>query len=98
VSNSQADAVHRHVTRQEPMSSGGRWWQRPVPMGSTMSLIAINVAVWVAINISGGRQSALVSRLALLPRSLCTVGAYYHPLIHDQVTCISYGLDLGPRH
>lgn len=41
----------------------------------TMALVALNVAVWVAVLVTGGDASPLVGRLALLPTSRCAVGA-----------------------
>lgn len=33
-----------------PNEASRRRWQRPAPIGTTMSLIAVNVAVWAAID------------------------------------------------
>lgn len=41
------------------------------PLLTSLVLIAINVAVWVLIMVTGGRASDWVDRLALLPRGRC---------------------------
>lgn len=48
---------------------------RPTDASRTsMVLIAINVAVWVAIMVTGGSGSRLVDQLALRPQGLCFAG------------------------
>ncbi len=51
------------------------------PALTSMVLIGINVALWLAVLATGGRDSRIVSRLALVPKGLCESislpGAYY---------------------
>ncbi|GGO73708.1 rhomboid family intramembrane serine protease [Nocardioides deserti] len=48
---------------------------RPTKIGSTsIGLIAVNVAVWVAVLVTGGAASRLVDLLALRPNGLCATG------------------------
>jgi len=50
-------------------------------MGTSIALIAINVAVWLAINATGGQSSRLLGWLALSPRGRCDAadGGGYFP-------------------
>ncbi|MDN4172240.1 rhomboid family intramembrane serine protease [Nocardioides sp. SOB77] len=60
------------TTRSGRTAYGGRL---PARVGSTsIALIAVNVAVWVAILATGGAASRLVDLLALRPRALCVLG------------------------
>lgn len=59
-------------TRQARTAYGGR---RPANAGATsIGLIAVNVAVWIAVMATGGSSSRLVDYLALRPRGLCLAG------------------------
>ncbi|MCR6032612.1 rhomboid family intramembrane serine protease [Nocardioides sp. zg-579] len=51
------------------------------PGSTSIALIAINVAVWVAVLVTGGAASRLVDLLALRPKGLCLVdgGGYDVP-------------------
>ncbi|MEQ6899918.1 rhomboid family intramembrane serine protease [Nocardioides sp. YIM 152588] len=64
------------------------------PGSTSIMLIAINVAVWVAVMVTGGARSRLVDLLALTPVGQCTSvanpGAYY-PGIGTQTVCDAIG-------
>jgi membrane associated rhomboid family serine protease len=49
------------------------------PALSSISLIALNIAVWLSISASGGGGSGLLDRLALLPKGRCAAGNGYFP-------------------
>lgn len=59
-------------TRQVEGPYGGR--RSANPAVTSIALIASNVAVWVAILLTGQGASGLISRLALTPASMCRVG------------------------
>lgn len=60
------------TTRSGRTAYGGL---RPTKVGSTsIGLIAVNVAVWVAVLVTGGGASRLVDLLALRPNGLCVTG------------------------
>ena len=56
-------------TRQGRTAYGGR--RSGNPATTSLVLIALNVAVWAAITLTGGRASPLVDQLALLVRGRC---------------------------
>ena len=59
---------------------------------TSMVLIGINVAVWLAVTVSGGDRSRLLPWLELLPQGRCTpsaeVGVFF-PRIHSEGLCTS---------
>ena len=73
-------------TRQARTAYGGL---RPTDASSTsIVLIALNVAVWIAIMVTGGRRSDLIDYLALWPNGLCTrggAGAEVSSSVCDQI-------------
>ncbi|WP_337191839.1 rhomboid family intramembrane serine protease [Nocardioides flavescens] len=61
-------------TRQARTAYGGL---RPTDASRTsIVLIALNVAVWIAVMVTGGSSSRLVDWLALRPNGLCISGRY----------------------
>lgn len=56
--------------RQNELPYGGARLSRP--HASTSTLIGINVAVWVAVLLTGGQTSRFGDALALMPTGLCT--------------------------
>jgi len=61
-------------TRQARTAYGGL---RPTDASKTsIVLIALNVAVWIAVVVTGGSSSRLVDWLALRPNGLCLSGRY----------------------
>jgi membrane associated rhomboid family serine protease len=61
-------------TRQARTAYGGL---RPTDASKTsIVLIALNVAVWIAVLVTGGSSSSLVDWLALRPNGLCLSGQY----------------------
>src|SRR4051794_11002807 len=59
---------------------------------TSMVIVAINAAVWLAITVTGGASSRLVDYLALRPRGLCTVpgsGGFYPGV--SEATCRGVG-------
>ncbi|WP_239456337.1 rhomboid family intramembrane serine protease [Nocardioides solisilvae] len=66
-------------TRTGLAAYGGR--RSADPRRTSLGLIALNVAVWLAVMGTGARDSGLLARLMLLPRGRCTVegdaGSYY---------------------
>jgi membrane associated rhomboid family serine protease len=62
-------------TRQGRTTYGGL---RPTDATATsIGLIVLNAAVWLAINLTGGSGSRLVDLLALRPDGLCAIGGFY---------------------
>ncbi|WP_370250250.1 rhomboid family intramembrane serine protease [Nocardioides sp.] len=65
--------------RQPTAAYGGR--RSANPMLTTLVLVGINVATWLAVVATGWRDSALIPRLALVRSGLCesigTPGAFY---------------------
>jgi membrane associated rhomboid family serine protease len=59
-------------TRAHRTAYGGQLSGNPAL--TSMALIGVNVAVWVAVLATGGRTSRLVDLLALRPKGLCVVG------------------------
>ncbi|MBF4768535.1 rhomboid family intramembrane serine protease [Nocardioides agariphilus] len=57
---------------------------------TSMVIIGLNAAVWLAIMATGGRGSSLVERLSLIPLGRCVSerasGAYY-PSVHTELVC-----------
>ncbi|MGZ4446830.1 MAG: rhomboid family intramembrane serine protease [Nocardioides sp.] len=58
---------------------------------TSMVLIGINVAVWLAILASGGSGSRLVDALSLRARGLCAVGTRGYAYTHDQCSTLGAG-------
>ena len=57
---------------------------------TSLVLIGINVAVWLAITASGGARSRLLDWLALLPQGRCTPGGQsgvFFPRVHSDAVC-----------
>jgi membrane associated rhomboid family serine protease len=57
---------------------------------TSLVLIGINVAVWLAITVTGGDRSRLVGWFELLPQGRCTPGdqsGVFFPGIHSQALC-----------
>jgi membrane associated rhomboid family serine protease len=57
---------------------------------TSLVLIGINVAVWLAITVTGGDRSRLVGWFELLPRGRCTPGGQsgmFFPRIHSEAVC-----------
>ena len=65
-----------HSTTRQPRSSFGGLLTRGNHASTSIVLIAINVVVWLAINLTGGNGSKLVEYLALRPLSLCAAGRF----------------------
>jgi membrane associated rhomboid family serine protease len=62
-------------SRQGRTTYGGL---RPTDATATsIGLIVLNAAVWLAINLTGGSGSRLVDLLALRPDGLCAIGGFY---------------------
>ncbi|MDN4161190.1 rhomboid family intramembrane serine protease [Nocardioides abyssi] len=74
------------TTRSARTAYGGL---RPTKAGSTsIAIIAVNVAVWVAVLVTGGAASRLADLLALRARGLCTTGdGFFYPQVPDSATC-----------
>lgn len=73
-------------TRQHQAAYGGR---RPTnPAITSISIIALNAAVWLAIIATGWQSSTLIRRLALVPVGTCeTTGGQYYPTVTDSDLC-----------
>jgi membrane associated rhomboid family serine protease len=57
---------------------------------TSLVLIGINVAVWLAITASGGDRSRLLGWLELLPQGRCTPGnqaGVFFPRVHSEAVC-----------
>jgi membrane associated rhomboid family serine protease len=57
---------------------------------TSLVLIGINVAVWLAITATGGGRSRLLPWLELLPRGRCAPGAQsgvFYPRVHSDAVC-----------
>ena len=76
-------------TRQFQLPYGGE--RSNDPKRTTFVLIAINVLVWLALLVTGGSASPLLSYLALIPEGYCVLpgGEYIHP---DPAYCASAGV------
>ena len=66
---------------------------RPTNASTTsIVLIALNLGVWLAIMLTGGRLSRLVDRLSLIPVGRCnsdvSKGAFY-PGVHSEAVCLT---------
>lgn len=75
-------------TRQGQGPYGGK--RSANPALTSMVLIGINVAVWVAIVATGAGNSRLVPRLALLPTGRCTLddgSGRYYPGLDSEAAC-----------
>jgi len=74
------------ATRSGRTAYGGL---RPTRAGSTsIAIIAVNLAVWVAVLATGGGTSRLADLLALRARGLCSTGdGFYYPRVPDSATC-----------
>ena len=70
---------------------------RPTPAITSIVLIGINVAVWVAIMATGGRASRLVDWLALRPNGLLRRPGQRRLRRHREAVCTASGGDLAPR-
>jgi len=73
--------------RQGRTPYGGR---RPAnPTATVTALIATNVAVWLLVLATGGRTSAWLDRLALLPRGVCRDDArgLFYPDLDSATAC-----------
>lgn len=81
-------AAGARQTRQNQGPFGGRISTNP--MLTSIVLIVMNAAVWVAITLTGGRSSQLAQLLAITPVGQCwslsEPGAYY-PAVNDAGTC-----------
>ncbi|UDY25426.1 rhomboid family intramembrane serine protease [Nocardioides sp. Kera G14] len=64
-----------------------------IPRGLSVSLVlvALNVAVWIAIQASGGDSSKIVDWFGLLPRGICTVPGGYYPGLSDNACDVTGG-------
>lgn len=82
-------------TRQGRTAYGGTVSANPA--ATSIALIAVNVAVWLAIVATGGRASRLVDALALTTRGRCEVagGQGYYPDAPEQA-CAAGGLTWVP--
>lgn len=58
------------------------------PALTSIGLITLNIAVWLSISAAGGSGSALLDRLALLPRGRCAAGNGFYPGA-TEATCSS---------
>ncbi|MGC3994923.1 MAG: rhomboid family intramembrane serine protease [Propionicimonas sp.] len=80
-------------TRQNEGSYGGL--RSTNPAATTITLIAINAAIWVAILLTGGSGSKLGDQLALLPSGRCNSlgqpGSYYPNATQSVCTMLSDG-------
>ncbi|WP_219923893.1 rhomboid family intramembrane serine protease [Nocardioides campestrisoli] len=72
------------TTRAGQATYGGR--RSHDPRQTTIALIAINLAVWVGVLLTGARSSWLADRLMLLPQGRCETGGGYYPGV-DQASC-----------
>ncbi len=63
------------------------------PALTTIALIGANVAVWVAIVVTGWHSSELIRRLALTPLGICSAGkeSYYPNLTSEQLCLANAG-------
>lgn len=59
-------------TRSGRTAYGGK--RSTNPQATTIGLIGLNVAVWIAILVTGGRGSRLVDLLAIRPHGFCQIG------------------------
>jgi membrane associated rhomboid family serine protease len=90
------DCVHQGAkeTRQDQGPYGGERSRNPAL--TTFVLIGINVAVWLAITLTGGSSSPLVDRLALTPGGYCAVigdATHYYPNVgHAACSGLAQGL------
>ncbi|WP_435769673.1 rhomboid family intramembrane serine protease [Nocardioides sp. SYSU DS0651] len=75
-------AEGRRTVRQAKGAYGGR--PSANPGATSLVLIVVNAAIWIAITIAGGSGSRLVELLALRARGLCRAGDGYY-LTSEQV-------------
>jgi len=78
-------AEGRRSTRSGRTAYGGQ--RSANPQATSVALIVTNAMVWLAVAATGGRQSWLVDRLALLPRGRCTEAAGYYPGVTSEGMC-----------
>ncbi|TYL54992.1 rhomboid family intramembrane serine protease [Nocardioides sp. BGMRC 2183] len=85
-------AEGRRTTRQARGAYGGA--RSSAPALTSMVLIGINVAVWVAVLVTGWTESKLINILALIPEGQCTSvsspGSYY-PGVGNEMLCSATG-------
>lgn len=84
-------AEARRTTRSARTAYGG---VRPTNPGlTTITLIGINVFVWVLILVTGWRSSPLIERLALTPEGLCWTADHsgYFPSATEQTCSVVNG-------
>ncbi len=84
------DCVHQGAveTRQNQLPFGGHLVRHA--SATTIALIGMNVAVWLAILATGGASSRLVSLLSLTRNGLCwssTESGSYYPDVHNAAVC-----------
>ncbi len=78
------------TTRQARTPYGGKRVEDP--RITSFVLIGLNVLVWLAIQATGGRRSALVDYLSLLPRGRCAApGGGYFPGVTSSAVCSGGG-------
>jgi membrane associated rhomboid family serine protease len=81
-------AEGRKQTRQARTAYGGLRASRQGVV--SLTLIGINVAVWLLILATGGQNSPWVFRLALIPRGLCVANDHagsYYPRVGSEQLC-----------
>lgn len=81
-------------SRQNAALYGGR--RSADPRLTTFVLIGINAVVWLAVVATGGRNSDLVARLALVPRGVCeslSSSGYYPTAVGDRLCTLGTGGD-----
>ena len=79
----------KKATRSGRTAYGGL---RPTNASITsMVLVAINAAVWISIQITGGSGSRLIDLLALRPSGLCDVGNGYVNVAVGETACAAGG-------
>lgn len=66
-------------TRQGRTTYGGK--RSGNPAATSLALIGLNVAVWVAVVATGGGSSRLIALLGLRPDSVCQIGQAYTPAL-----------------
>lgn len=79
----------RKTSRQPTTAYGGRPSRNPAR--TSQVLIAINVAVWLLINATGGPGSAWLNRLAITPLGRCEApsGGYYPSVTQQQCASVA---------
>lgn len=85
-------ATGRRQTRRVQLRYGGE----PVANQrvTSMSLIGVNVAVWVAVLLTGGAFGLVYNLLALLPQGMCPVGDRI--LLVGPIACTAAGAEWVP--